>query len=141
VLVSAGRTLHLVWAQTLHGSLPDALRHRISRDGGRSWEEADDVPLLRNGLLTVALAGAPCGAVTALVESIASTNGETRVLVDEIRWTGTGVRRAPLLAGNWATVSPAVISASDDFRVVATVLGRRGAKAITIDARSAACAR
>ena len=135
-----GHTLHLVWAQSLRGDgRPEVLRHRYSRTGGYSWLTAADAPLAREGQLGFVVAASACGATVALVESIAARDDRVRVVVDEVRWTGSAVQVSPLLPDAFVLASPAVLEINGKFHLIATSVGRQGEQASAVHLTRFAC--
>lgn len=139
-LAVGGETLHLVWAQNLRGGAPpQVLRHQFSRDGGVTWQSAEDAPLLHDGELGFSLAASECEAASALIESIVSTDGATRVVVDEMRWAGREVQGAQLFPEHWITAGPRILALNGKFHMVGSTVVKRGEIARTVQSSRGAC--
>jgi hypothetical protein len=139
-LVIGGRTLHLLWAQSVHGgSGPGVLRHLYSIDAGMTWDAAEDGALLREGEIAFVAAASACGATAALIQSVAAIDGAAHSVVDELRWTGVGARGAHLFPEYVALASPALTEVNGTFHLVAAAVRQRGSPAVVIHATRPSC--
>lgn len=140
VLSLSGRTIHLMWAQSLSGGQkPEIIRHRVSNNSGATWTATDDARLLRDQELSLSVASSRCGVTLAMVESITSDNGVNRILVDEMRWSGTRVTTRRPFSEGWLMANPRVIASQDRFILIASLIARRGEPIHLIRAVSNAC--
>lgn len=134
-LRAAGGALHLLWVQNRAGEFTaEALRHRVSRDGGATWTTLPDAPLTGEPLRVQAVADR-CGSIWALAESFTGDG----VVLDEIGWRGENVAVRRLFPELVVAANAGLASDGCMLRLVWSAVARPGEDATTWTAERRVC--